>query len=108
MGVLIPPQNEPTTSGHFIEFRNVSKAFGDHLVLDDISFYVDHGETCVIMGRSGVGKSVTLKIILGFLQPDAGRVLLRARTSPTGARTSWRKFAGASPWFFSRERFLIR
>ena len=76
MGALIPPQNEPTASGHFIEFRNVSKSFGDHLVLDDISFYVDHGETCVIMGRSGVGKSVTLKMILGFLQPDAGRVLV--------------------------------
>lgn len=76
MGALIPPQKEPTPAGHFIEFRNVSKAFGDHLVLDDVSFFVDPGETCVIMGRSGVGKSVTLKHILGFLRPDAGRVLV--------------------------------
>ena len=70
------PNEEPAAAGHFIEFRNVSKAFGDHLVLDDVSFYVDLGETCVIMGRSGVGKSVTLKHILGFLRPDSGRVLV--------------------------------
>ena len=59
---------------HFIEFRHVSKAFNDHSVLDAVSFHVDHGETCVILGRSGVGKSVTLKHILGFLKPDAGEV----------------------------------
>jgi len=61
-------------SEHYIEFRGVSKAFDDHQVLDDVSFFVDRGETCVIMGRSGVGKSVTLKHIMGFLKPDEGRV----------------------------------
>ncbi len=61
---------------HYIEFRDVSKSFEDHLVLERVSFYVDPGETCVIMGRSGVGKSVTLKHILGFLKPDEGRVLV--------------------------------
>jgi phospholipid/cholesterol/gamma-HCH transport system ATP-binding protein len=76
MGERIPLQPSGSSAGHFIEFRNVSKAFGDHVVLDDVSFFVDHGETCVIMGRSGVGKSVTLKHILGFLQPDSGRVLV--------------------------------
>jgi phospholipid/cholesterol/gamma-HCH transport system ATP-binding protein len=45
-------------------------------VLDNVSFQVERGETCVIMGRSGVGKSVTLKHILGFLEPDSGRVLV--------------------------------
>ena len=45
-------------------------------MLDHVSFYVDPGETCVIMGRSGVGKSVTLKHILGFLKPDSGRVIV--------------------------------
>src|ERR1700675_2230308 len=63
-------------SDHYIEFRNVSKAFEDHAVLDDISFYVDRGETCVIMGRSGVGKSVTLKLLMGFLRVDSGRILV--------------------------------
>jgi ABC-type transporter Mla maintaining outer membrane lipid asymmetry ATPase subunit MlaF len=42
---------------HYIEFRNVTKWFGDALVLDRINFFVDPGETCVIMGRSGVGKA---------------------------------------------------
>src|SRR5580700_9779103 len=61
---------------HYIEFRDVSKSFDDHVVLDGVSFTVDPGETCVIMGRSGVGKSVTLKHILGFLKPDSGRVIV--------------------------------
>lgn len=61
---------------HFIEFQNVTKAFDDHLVLVDVSFFVDQGETCIILGRSGVGKSVTLKHIMGFLRPDAGRVFV--------------------------------
>jgi phospholipid/cholesterol/gamma-HCH transport system ATP-binding protein len=61
---------------HYIEFREVTKSFDDHLVLDHVSFTVDPGETCVIMGRSGVGKSVALKHILGFLKPDSGRVIV--------------------------------
>jgi len=63
-------------SEHFIEFRGVSKFFDENIVLDNVSFNVEQGETCVIMGRSGVGKSVTLKHILGFLKPDAGRVIV--------------------------------
>jgi len=53
-----------------------SKSFGDHVVLNDVSFFVDRGETCVIMGRSGVGKSVALKHIMGFLRPDSGQVII--------------------------------
>ena len=63
-------------SEHYIEFRDVSKWFGDHCVLDHVSFFVEPGETCVIMGRSGVGKSVALKHIMGFLKPDEGRILV--------------------------------
>jgi phospholipid/cholesterol/gamma-HCH transport system ATP-binding protein len=60
----------------YIEFKNVSKSFGDHLVLDDVSFFVMPGETVCILGRSGVGKSVTLSHIMGFLRPDSGRVFV--------------------------------
>src|ERR1700675_2954147 len=76
MDSLIPDQKWPAVAAHYIEFRNVYKAFGDHTVLEDVSFFVNRGETCVIMGRSGVGKSVTLKHILGFLRPDSGRILI--------------------------------
>ena len=63
-------------SDHYIEFRGISKAFDENPVLHDVSFYVDRGETAVILGRSGVGKSVMLKHIMGFLRPDAGRVIV--------------------------------
>ncbi|MDR3720177.1 MAG: ATP-binding cassette domain-containing protein [Candidatus Acidoferrales bacterium] len=63
-------------SGHYLEFKNVSKSFGDNSVLKDVSFFVDQGETAVIMGRSGVGKSVALKLLLGFLEPDEGRIVV--------------------------------
>ncbi|HEV8385353.1 MAG TPA: ATP-binding cassette domain-containing protein [Candidatus Acidoferrales bacterium] len=63
-------------SEHYIEFQNVTRSFDDHLVLDNVSFFVDRGESLVILGRSGVGKSVTLKHILGFMQPDSGRVFV--------------------------------
>ena len=63
-------------SEHYLEFRDVSISFEDHAVLKNVSFFVDRGETAVILGRSGVGKSVSLKLLLGFLQPDAGRIIV--------------------------------
>ena len=60
---------------HYIEFRQVSKTF-DKPVLVECSFAVDAGETVAIIGRSGVGKSVTLQHIMGFLKPDSGRVIV--------------------------------
>jgi len=60
-------------SSHYIEFMHVYKTF-DKPVLVDVSFQVDAGETLAIIGRSGVGKSVSLGHIMGFLKPDAGRI----------------------------------
>ncbi|HEY6769083.1 MAG TPA: ATP-binding cassette domain-containing protein [Candidatus Sulfotelmatobacter sp.] len=60
----------------YIEFRDVSKAFGDNAVLRDVSFDVLPGETVCILGRSGVGKSVSMHHIMGFLKPDSGRVIV--------------------------------
>jgi phospholipid/cholesterol/gamma-HCH transport system ATP-binding protein len=60
----------------FIAFEHVSKAFDSNVVLDDVSFFVLPGETLCIIGRSGVGKSVSLQQIMGFLQPDSGRILV--------------------------------
>ncbi len=66
----------PENSPHYIEFREVTKSFNDQAVLDRVSFQVDPGETVVILGRSGVGKSVALSHIMGFLKPDSGRVFV--------------------------------
>jgi phospholipid/cholesterol/gamma-HCH transport system ATP-binding protein len=60
----------------YIVFDHVSKSFGDLHVLDDVSFQVLTGETLCILGRSGVGKSVSLQQIMGFLKPDKGRILV--------------------------------
>ncbi|HYM13296.1 MAG TPA: ATP-binding cassette domain-containing protein [Bryobacterales bacterium] len=60
---------------HYIEFVHVWKSF-EKPVLLDCSFHVDSGETVAIIGRSGVGKSVTLSHLMGFLKPDRGRVIV--------------------------------
>lgn len=62
--------------GPYIAFEGVCKSFGDFVVLKDVSFYVNPGETLCILGRSGVGKSVSLQILMGFLKADGGRVLV--------------------------------
>jgi phospholipid/cholesterol/gamma-HCH transport system ATP-binding protein len=67
------PQSDPYP--HYIEFRHVYKTF-DRPILVDSNFNVDPGETVAIIGRSGVGKSVTLGHIMGFLKPDSGRVIV--------------------------------
>jgi phospholipid/cholesterol/gamma-HCH transport system ATP-binding protein len=67
------PQSDPYP--HYIEFRHVYKTF-DRPVLVDSNFQVDPGETVAIIGRSGVGKSVTLGNIMGFMKPDSGRVIV--------------------------------
>lgn len=59
-----------------VSLDHVSKAFGSFRVLDDVTLDVPRGEAFCILGRSGTGKSVTLKHIVGLLKPDAGRVLV--------------------------------
>jgi phospholipid/cholesterol/gamma-HCH transport system ATP-binding protein len=63
-------------SERYIEFRDVNKSFGEQDVLRDVNFHMNKGETTVILGRSGVGKSVSLKLILGFLTADGGRIIV--------------------------------
>ena len=59
----------------YLELRHVSRSFGSNHVLEDVNFKVMSGQTVCILGRSGVGKSVCLRILMGFLKPDAGRVI---------------------------------
>lgn len=59
-----------------IEFRNVLLAFDDRVILDHLSFKVMKGETKIILGGSGGGKSTIIKLVLGLLKPDSGQVLV--------------------------------
>ena len=71
-----PHELSPERHLPYVEFQHVYKSFGDHKVLEDVSFQVYPGETLCILGRSGVGKSVSLHHIMGFLKPDSGRVVV--------------------------------
>ena len=64
--------SEPQTIA--VEFKRVMKSFGTKCVLNDVSFYIDQGQALCLLGRSGTGKSVTLKLIMALMQPDSGEV----------------------------------
>jgi phospholipid/cholesterol/gamma-HCH transport system ATP-binding protein len=66
-------KNKP---GPYISFEHVYKSFGDFVVLEDVSFSILPGETLCILGRSGVGKSVSLQMLMGFYKPDKGKILV--------------------------------
>ncbi len=68
------PDEEEQTNWPLISFSHVSLWFGDRKVLDNVSFVVNRGETLCILGRSGVGKSVALRILMGFLKPQVGSI----------------------------------
>jgi len=70
------PETIEQQPGPFISFENVSKSFGSLHVLKNVSFSILPGETLCILGRSGVGKSVSLQMLMGFLKPDSGKVLV--------------------------------
>ena len=72
------PESKSFESPYF-QFVHVYKAFDEQPVLEDVNFDVRRGEMVVVLGKSGVGKSVTLKHIMGFLQPDTGQVFVAGR-----------------------------
>lgn len=70
------PESKNKKPGAYISFENVTKSFGDFHVLKGVTFCVNPGDTLCILGRSGVGKSVSLQMLLGFLKPDSGKVMV--------------------------------
>jgi phospholipid/cholesterol/gamma-HCH transport system ATP-binding protein len=69
----------PAHDGPPVRLDRVSKRFGSKTVLDDISFEIDKGKAFCLLGRSGTGKSVTLRHIIGLVQPDRGQVFVEGR-----------------------------
>jgi phospholipid/cholesterol/gamma-HCH transport system ATP-binding protein len=74
-----PPVDRPAPASQAVVFDHVSLAFDDHVVLRELSFEVAEGAMTILLGASGTGKSVVLKLILGLLRPDAGRILVHGR-----------------------------
>lgn len=78
-----------------IEFKHVTKKFGDKVVLDDLSMIIPDGKITFIIGKSGEGKSVTIKHILGLMKPSSGRVFIGGKDlselSPNQIRAQRRK-----------------
>lgn len=62
-----------------IEFRHVSVSFGDKVALSDVTFALEHGEMIILTGISGSGKSVLLRLAMGLLKPDSGRILVEGK-----------------------------
>ncbi|HMJ09707.1 MAG TPA: ATP-binding cassette domain-containing protein [Pyrinomonadaceae bacterium] len=73
---LEDPVDEPNRIMPAIEFRDVHLSFDDKKILDGVSFVVRRGETKLILGRSGGGKSTTIRLILGLLKPDSGQIFV--------------------------------
>ncbi len=72
-----------------IEFRDIAKSFGSNRVLQGVNLSVDKGESMVIIGGSGTGKSVMIKTVLGLLKPDSGTILVNGKDTEKGDRDAF-------------------
>lgn len=75
-----------------IEIKDLCKAFGYNIVLQELSLTINDGETKVVIGRSGVGKSVFLKNIVGILKPDSGSIKINGQEATTLSEREYNKF----------------
>ncbi|MBN1870149.1 MAG: ABC transporter ATP-binding protein [Candidatus Omnitrophica bacterium] len=75
-----------------IEIKDLCKAFGDNIVLKDLTLTVNGGETKVVIGRSGVGKSVFLKNIIGIMKPDSGSIKINGQEVTDLSEREYNKF----------------
>jgi energy-dependent translational throttle protein EttA len=102
--IFIPPGER--LGQEVIEFKNVSKAFGDRLLIDDLSFKVPPGAIVGVMGPNGAGKSTLMKMIMGKEQPDSGEVKLghtvklayvdQSRDALNPANNVWQEVSGGA------------
>jgi phospholipid/cholesterol/gamma-HCH transport system ATP-binding protein len=78
-----PSIDASSTRGPIICFRHVGIAFDGRSILEDLSFSMNRGQTLCILGRSGVGKSVALRLLMGFLKPDTGSICVEGQEMTT-------------------------
>jgi phospholipid/cholesterol/gamma-HCH transport system ATP-binding protein len=83
-----------------IEFKDVSKSFGDRTILDKVNLKIYEGEVTTLIGLSGTGKSVTLKHIIGLLEPDEGQIFFRDKPLDTMSKAEWNHYIGRVSYMF--------
>jgi phospholipid/cholesterol/gamma-HCH transport system ATP-binding protein len=88
------------TNPPIIEFKNVTKRFDNRTILDRINLKIYEGDVTTIIGKSGEGKSVLLKHIIGLLRPDEGSVLFRGRPIEKMSRREWNAYLGQVSYMF--------
>jgi len=72
-----------------IQFKHVNKAFGEKVILDDMSFQINQGETLAVIGPSGTGKSTVLKLMIGLLVPDSGEIIIKGKNVVNFNEDEW-------------------
>lgn len=83
-----------------IEFKDVIKRFGDHTILDRVNLKIYDGQVTTIIGKSGTGKSVLLKHIIGLLSPDSGSILYRDKPLEKMNRREWDTYMSRISYMF--------
>lgn len=84
----------PAPESEDIRFENVSFSYGEHKVLDDISFVIPKGRVTAIVGENGCGKSTLIKLLEGFNEPDSGSIYLGEHDMKSVSLSSWRDRVG--------------
>ncbi len=90
------------TRSPFVEFRNVVKRFGERTILDGVDLTVFKGEITTIIGKSGAGKSVLLKHIIGLLKPDSGEILFEGRPLRSMSKAEWKQLKRKVSYMFQQ------
>jgi lipooligosaccharide transport system ATP-binding protein len=110
---LVRNRSVAAMSNNAIEFREVTKHYGDKTVVDGLAFHVSAGECFGLLGPNGAGKTTTLKLLLGIAEPDAGIIRLCGETIPARARFARQRvgvvpqFDNLDPDFTVRENLLV-
>jgi len=89
-----------------IEFKNVTKRFGDRTVLDNVNVKIYENQITTIIGKSGTGKSVLLKHIIGLLKPDEGTILFQGKPVNTMKKGEWDEYRSAIAYLFQNNALL--